>query len=66
MNENVAYGIKRIVLRVVLPFIVLNLLLGVAFAFLLGSVNYIAHGSIAKTWSFGIEQATRAITTEKN
>ena len=58
------WNYKHNFLKVVLPFLVANLLMGLALAFLLGSVDYIAHGSIAKTgaYSFGVEKATGAIT----
>ncbi len=64
MLEKMNWNYKDSFIKIVLPFIAANLLLGLAFAFLLGSVDYIAHSSIAKTgaYSFGVEQATGAIT----
>jgi hypothetical protein len=59
------WNYKHIFLKIILPFLVTNLLLGLVLAFFLGTVDYIAHGSIAKTgaYSFGVEQATGVITT---
>ena len=65
MNENIVCGIKSIFLKVILPFIAINLVLGLVFAFFLGSIDYIAHGTMDKTWSFVIEKAGGTITTNQ-